>query len=131
MKPQKIVLGILAATLILNGCSRNVIIPDTKYCAAAGSLLAGADCFHTISDEYEHLNLDEYIAFIQATGDKPAAISQSYEDFGKIKTTLEVMCAILGDRCTYEQKQMLQRLDKNFKQMGKIKSEDPLRIQLN
>jgi hypothetical protein len=108
----------VSASLALSGCATTV--PNTRVCAVAGVLTAGADCAHTLSDETESLTLEQFIDFLEPAPERPdpahpgqvlpargPAMCQSADDWGKAKTALEQLCEKAGSRCTYEMKQKL------------------------
>lgn len=90
-------------------------VRDVEGCAVAGILAAGMDCAHTRSDDVRSMNLDQAIEFLEpqeAKNGKPeraGAICFSADDVSKQKTDLETICRLLGDRCSYEVKQEIQK----------------------
>lgn len=90
-------------------------VRDIEGCAVAGVLAAGMDCAHTRTDEVRSMNLDETIEFLEpqeAKDGKPergGAICFSADDVAKNKSDLEIICRLLGDRCSYEVKQEIQK----------------------
>lgn len=86
-----------------------VTIPNTRNCAVAGRLAAGAFCSDTLTGETSDMTLDQFIAFLEPQIEPPraGAICQSAEDFSKVKTVLEQACRELGSRCSYEFRKMI------------------------
>ena len=107
---------LLSLWLITTSCS-TVQIPDTEFCAVAGVIYAGADCAHTIKDQPRSMSRDEFFDFLEPNETKGAALCQSATDAEKLKTALEQACKILGNKCTYEQKQALVSLGKAMKKL--------------
>lgn len=97
-------------SLINSSC---VTIKDKKVCAVAGVLSAGANCSNFISNDTEEMSFDQFLDFLEprietptSTG-KGAALCMSSEDFGEMKTEIETMCRMLGDRCAYSTKKAM------------------------
>lgn len=90
------------------------MIRDTRVCTVAGVLAAGMDCGHTRSDETESMTLDQAIEFLEpqiGTKDKPeraGAMCLSADDYVQNKNDLEILCRLMGSRCTYEAQQAIQ-----------------------
>jgi hypothetical protein len=116
----KLLSVVLLVSVLSQGC---VTIRDKITCSAAGKLLAGAICSHTLTSETFDLTFDELVDMLEAQPERPdpknsgvvlpargAAIIMSDEDFGEFKTELESACRMLGRRCSYATRQMLQRL---------------------
>lgn len=97
---------LLLCSLLLASCS--IVVPNTKVCATAGTMTAGADCAWTLTDATEELDMNQWLEFLeprQATETSPArgaAICQSAEDWNRMKTALEQACRKLGRWCTHE-----------------------------
>jgi hypothetical protein len=96
-----------------------VKVRDTRVCAVAGVMRAGADCAWTLSDRTEEMTLDEFIDFLEPQPERPdpvdprktlpargGAICQSAEDWNSLKTSLDQACRLLGESCTYEMKKV-------------------------
>lgn len=106
---------------------KKVVVEETEICSAAGSLLAGADCASTVvPGKTREMNFSDYMDFLGAMPDKidntgkviekgrGGAICQSSSDFTKMKTALDQACEYLGDRCSYELKQVLVTMKTNL-----------------
>lgn len=121
--------SLLFSTILLSSCS-NLEIKDTTGCAVAGIILAGADCFHTLTDDTEHLSTDDFLDMLEAKDAPyidsngvmipahPAAIVIPAADYVVIKTDLEILCANAGSSCTFEQKKILQRMSAFIKKLN-------------
>lgn len=73
----------------------------------------GANCANTTTGEMKQIGLDEYIDFlkIQTEPSRPGAVCMSFQDFDHLKTSIEVACRMLGKRCTYEQKKVIENIE--------------------
>lgn len=97
--------------LWVSGC---VTIPNTRECTAKGRLLDGAMCAETITGRQIEMTFEEYLAFLEPTPERPGAparggaICRSAEDFTRQKNALEKACRLLGNRCTYEMRMVIQ-----------------------
>lgn len=91
---------------LLDGCG-GIAIQNTRVCAVAGIMSAGADCAWTLSDDTEEMTLDEFITFLQPNEQRGSAVCQSAEDWNKNKTALEQACKKLGSFCTYEMRKQI------------------------
>lgn len=100
----------LILLIVLSGC-KTIEVKDTEVCAVAGTVLAGADCVHTLTDERRSMTFDEFIEWLepQETPERGPAICQSSQHFNEFKTTLEIACRKLGKRCTYDIKKIIER----------------------
>lgn len=108
-------------SLALSGCG--VTIPNTKVCAVAGRLSAGADCAYTLSPKTEEMNLDEFITFLEPTETRGAALCQSAEDWNKLKTALELACKKLGSACKKEAQETIKTVGANVSALqAKVKA---------
>lgn len=105
--------------LLLAGCS--VELPNIRVCAVSGTLLAGADCAYTNSDDTEEMDFEEFMDFLEPRPERPdpknpkkklpahgAALIVSPSDWTRQKNALELACQKLGNACTLEMKQTLQ-----------------------
>jgi hypothetical protein len=94
---------------ILSGCT--VLLPDVKICSVAGNMSAGADCAQTGSDKTEEMNFEQFINFLepQVNPDRGAAMCLSSVDFSLIKSALEKACKSLGNNCTKETQEKLEK----------------------
>lgn len=93
----------VTALLALNGC---VTIPNTRECyVPGGKILAGMDCADSNTGAKSRLTYEETIAFIKA-----GAVCRSSSDFNRQKTALEEACRILGMRCSYETRQIIEEM---------------------
>jgi tetrahydromethanopterin S-methyltransferase subunit G len=111
---------LLLLVSLFSGCLVHVTVKNTKACAVAGVMAAGADCAYTLTDKTESMTLDELIDFLEPQPERPdpknpgkmlpargPAIIQSSDDWNHMKTALEQACAALEDRCSYETQQMI------------------------
>jgi hypothetical protein len=87
----------------------------------AGTITAGADCAWTSTGETEELNFDLFMDFLEPQPEKPGpngtiipakgpAICISSQDFAKLKTATEQLCAKVGSACTKETKAKMEEL---------------------
>lgn len=95
---------LLFVTLALSACKR-VLVPDVKICSVAGILAAGANCSSTGHDENSEMDVKELIDFFE-----DGAMCMSADDRRKEKTAIEQACYSLGDRCTFEMKQVISKM---------------------
>ncbi len=116
MSKKKIFLNTFVLILLANCASTEV--PNTEVCAVAGVLSAGMDCAETLTAKTRSMDLHQAITFLEpqeeitnpdgtVTPARGAALCQSSEDWGEMKTALEQACKILGPRCTYEMHQAI------------------------
>jgi len=101
---------LLSLSLLLNACT--ITLPNTRICAVAGTMSAGADCAYTLDGEPEEMNLDQWVNFLEPQLDpaRGAAICMSSADFSKIKTVIEQACKKLGTSCAKEMKEKISRV---------------------
>lgn len=96
--------------LVLSSC---VTIHDGKTCSVAGRLSDGGICSHLISTDTETMTFEQFVDFLEPQPGAPnipargGAICMSAEDWGTMKTELEVACRELGSRCSMETKKAL------------------------
>jgi hypothetical protein len=121
---KPLLLYLVSLVLVATSC---VTIKEGTACAVAGKLSAGGICSHLISDKTGHLSFSEMIDFLEAQPERTcvpvpgmsvcaddqsmgiavklsargAALAMSADDWGTMKTELEVACRMLGKRCTY------------------------------
>lgn len=111
-------------SLFLAGCS--VQLPNIRVCATSGTILAGADCAWTNSDDTEELTFEEWMDFLEPRPDSKdakgrkikghgAALCVSPSDWTRQKNALESACVKLGNACTLEMKSALQEADGRVK----------------
>ena len=102
--------------LTFTGC---VTVQDKKFCSVAGVLSAGANCTHFLTNEKEEMNFDQFLEFLEpryatpTTTEKGAAVCFSSDDFTAMKNEVEIMCRMLGDRCSYATQKALGIIDTN------------------
>lgn len=82
----------------------------------------GASCAETLSPNTRDMSLDEFLDFLEPQEEKiddkgnvlaPArggAICQSASDWNRQKTALEQACNLLGKSCSYEMREVLQKV---------------------
>lgn len=86
---------------VINGCAE-VVIPNVEWCVSIGS--SGAICQNSNNDQKRRLDLDGWLNFLEANESKGPALCTSSEDFTKLKTSIEQLCLLAGDKCTYDRK---------------------------
>lgn len=96
MRKHCLSLFALALSFVFASCA--VTVPNTRVCAVAGVMAAGADCAYTRSDKMESLTLAELIELLEA-----GAMIQSAQDWNKNATVIEQLCKMLGPKCNYEE----------------------------
>lgn len=113
---------LLSVLTLLVSCV-DIKIQDTEVCTVAGKLIAGGDCAHTLKPDTRQMSFEEFVKFLEPQEEiknekgeiiqaaRGPALCQSSNDWNKMKTTLEQACELLKDRCTYELKQTIERLD--------------------
>lgn len=74
-----------------------------------GLISRGATCAETITGVTSQLTMGQTLDALEAQPGKPPAIWQSADDYGEETTELQVACRILGDSCSYELKQMIEK----------------------
>lgn len=100
--------------LILQSCG-SVKLHDTRACAIAGVVEAGADCVTSLSGKKYQLTFDELIDLLQPNEERGGAIIIPVEDFIELKNTIEIACKKL--RCKKETKEKyLKNIDYLLKQ---------------
>jgi hypothetical protein len=133
---------LMLLVLLLSSCAGiPVEYPDTEICAVAGVMRAGMDCSNTLATEEttnekgekvlvaktREMNEAEMIDFLEPQPARPdpldpktilpkrgAAVCQASEAFGKYKSALDKMCALLKERCTMEFKQIIKQVEKSL-----------------
>lgn len=122
MRKKKLRLSFLVSSILLTSCA--VTIPNTRFCSVAGVMEAGMDCFHTLSDDENHIEPVAIKAFLESEGaitdekgnvlvqGHGAAICQSSEDWGAEHTALELACQKLGASCTMDIRKMIDSVTK-------------------
>lgn len=96
------------SSFVLALCSCTTVqLPDARVCAVAGVLAGGMDCARTLSPDVDTMTLEQTIEFLEPTETRGAALCMSAEDFGKLKTALEVACEKLGRACSKEVRENL------------------------
>lgn len=85
-------------------------------------MAAGMNCGNTLSPATREMTLEETIKFLEPqeevrnsegkiiVSEKGPALCQSLEDFNKNKTSLEVACEMMGNQCSYEMKEAIQKM---------------------
>ena len=101
-------------------------IPDSTVCTAAGAITAGADCGTTNSGIHSQLSGDQYIAWLNPSASKAAAICESAQDFGNMITAMDEFCTDIGDYCSEENKAQIENLksilNKHFESLNRVNS---------
>lgn len=105
------------ALALLSGCSTAIKkqvelkLEDQQVCFVAGIMAAGANCAHTISGETYELSLPELIKMLEPSKaeNRPGAAIMSADHFNKIKTSLDIVCASIGEFCTLDIKEQLKK----------------------
>ena len=116
MNKEKLTKSLLLSLFVLTSCAQ-VKIKDTKVCAVAGTIEAGANCAMTLSEihpEESQMNFQEFIKFLEPSDEKAPAICQSARDWNSIKTSLEQACVMLKDSCSYEMKAAIRQFNKSL-----------------
>lgn len=113
---------------LVSGCA--VTVPNTRFCAVAGIMEGGMDCFHTLSDDEDHIEPTEIKNFLEAAPDLKdskgvvlqaghgAAICQPMEDWGKEHEALEAACQKLGAACSYDIQKMVNSVTAKVNRLG-------------
>lgn len=99
-------LFLFLCTLAVSSCT-SVQLPDARVCAVAGVLAGGMDCARTLSPEVDSMTLNQTIEFLEPTDTRGAALCMSADDFGKLKSALEIACEKLGRACSKEVQESL------------------------
>lgn len=123
-KPMMIFLSLLASTLLVSCKGISVKIKNTEACAVAGTLDNGMMCGETLTDKKRSMLFGEMIKFLEPQEEvkdnqgnilvpkKGPAICQSIGDWNYMKTTLEQICVLVGENCSYEIKEVIKNLNK-------------------
>lgn len=85
---------------------QTVKFPDVKACSVAGILAAGMDCAFNGHPETSEMDAKETIDFLES-----GAICMSADDRRKEKDAAEQACYLLKDRCTFEMKKAISKMD--------------------
>lgn len=80
-------------------------------------MLAGADCAHTLSDQTEEMNFDQFMEFLEPTQKRGGAICTSAEDFGRLKTAIEQACKKVPGFCTKEDQAALESVTRRMDEL--------------
>lgn len=111
---------LLLFAIIASACNK-VEVPNTRWCSSIG--IHGALCQDSNTLDNSKLGIDEFIYFLEAQEDdkttpenesKGPALCISSNDFAKLKTAVEQLCHKLGNKCTYEDKQMIARMNEAY-----------------
>lgn len=90
----------------------------------------GLDCFHTLSDEEDHVEPLEIKNFLEAMPEikdskgkviqeaHGAAICQPMEDWGKEHQALELACQKLGASCSYDIRKLVDGVNSKVSKLG-------------
>ncbi len=98
--------------LLLGSCNTiTVSIPNVTDCSVAGKLSNGGFCAESNTSKITILSYDEYMAFLEPSATKGAAICQSSADYGALKTALDDACRAMGDGCTLEVKAQIKHME--------------------
>lgn len=76
------------------------------------------DCFHTLSDEEEHVEPSGIREFLESSDTHGAAICQSSDDWSKDHTALEEACQKLGAACSYDIRKMIDGVNQKVQRLG-------------
>lgn len=87
-----------------------VTISDATFCAVAGDLSSGGICSHLLTPATSDLTEDQFLTFLEASPTKAAAICMSAQDFGTLKTELELACRELGSSCSYQTQAVIKKM---------------------
>lgn len=101
----------LPILFVISGCA-DVVIPDIEWCVSVGT--QGALCQNSNTDKKRKLNVDEWVDFLEAGEQKGPALCVASADFTKLKTTIEQLCVLLGEQCTYDRL----RLERFYEQLN-------------
>jgi len=113
----------LASFALIISCNK-VEVPNTKWCSSIG--IHGAICQESNTDQNSQMTIDEFIYFLEAQEDnkstpeneeKGPALCTSSDDFAKIKTTIEQLCHKSGNKCTYEDKQLIRKMNLAYERL--------------
>lgn len=104
--------------MLLQSCG-SIEIKDTKHCAVAGVVSAGADCVTLVSGTTSSLTFDDLIDMLEPNEQRGGAIITPVDDFVELKKSLEKACVLLDNRCTKEIKKKIETANKNLKQIIK------------
>ena len=99
----------LCLSLLVSGCE-TIQIYDSKFCSVNGVVSNGAICTHTLNEKEELMTMDQFLDFLSANAQKPAALCLSAEDAGAMKDALETACRLLGKKCTYEVEKTIENI---------------------
>ncbi|NTU74270.1 hypothetical protein HGB07_09115 [Candidatus Roizmanbacteria bacterium] len=53
------------------------------------------------------MTLDEFIDFLEPTDTRGGAVCMSGDDWTALKTAIEQLCRRMGNKCTYEMRQII------------------------
>ena len=105
---------LLLSLLLTTASCQTVGIQNTEECSVAGTIAAGMNCAETLSGKKREMTMDEMIVFLEPQASptpRSGAICRSAEDFLKQKNALEQACRILGDKCSFELKQVIKTME--------------------
>lgn len=121
---------------LMLSCVPSVTVKDGNVCSVAGKLSAGGVCAHLTTDATSDLTFLEMIDFLEAKQARDcvpvpgfpvcaddqsqgapahleargAAVVVSSDDFGELLKELKTLCRGVGDKCTFETRQKIDRL---------------------
>lgn len=84
---------------------------------------AGANCANMLSENTREMTLEELIEFLTPNEKegRAGAVIMSTKDFEKQKTTIELLCIKLGNQCSPQVKEQIQKLSKTIKTIQEVK----------
>lgn len=108
VKLQKTGFATLCVFLV-SGC---VTIPNSRRCAIAGVITAGAICAETQTNKTYDLDFAQTLDLLEPHDGKPGAIIIPFDDYMAEKQAYEKACRLLGNRCQREFKQVIDGMDR-------------------
>lgn len=107
----------LLSLVLISTCSCAVVVPNTKVCAVAGVLQAGAVCTETLTGVESEMTFEEFVAWVEPDvtpgQERGPAVLMSSKDYAEAQTALEQACRVLGARCTPAVKKTIRTVKRN------------------
>lgn len=94
--------------LVLSSCG-TLIIKNRVACFINSEIYLGSTCVNTVGiSQTTQLDMNQTLDMLEARKDHPPAIYQSASDYNEETIELESGCLILGKRCSYELKNIIE-----------------------
>lgn len=93
----KLRLTLTAGLCLLSSCTQQIIIHDGEFCGSLGG--QGAQCYHLLTNESRHMNLNEFSKWWVDT--KTPKVATTVKTITDLKAEIEKLCS-QGNFCQSE-----------------------------